>query len=420
MRSRPWANWSGPDHAQIPARIRFHPLMSVMTDNRAGSVFRADVGKDFAAEAREIVSARRVLDHLWRRGRAFLGCEYAILGGAMSWVSERNLVAAITNAGGFGVLAAGSMEPERLDDEIAGASALTGGPFGVNLIILHEKLEQLIDVCAARRISHIVLAGGLPGAAQIARVKATGASVICFAPSLVVARKLIRSGADALILEGMEAGGHIGPVSTNVLAQEILPHLSEVPIFVAGGIGRGEALLGYLDMGADGVQLGTRFACSKESIAHPRFKQAFIRAGSRDAMASVQVDQRFPVAPVRALVNQATQRFIETQRSVVQRFNEGALTQKEAQLEIEHFWAGALRAAVFEGDIDNGSLMAGQSVGMVSGELSVREIIAELAGQAVEGILRRRAVEAEAAARFEASHEAKYEAEFEDGRKAGP
>jgi len=378
----------------------------VITDHPAIPSARTGRDSGFAAEAREGVSApgaggasaRRVLDLLWRRGRSFLGCEYAILGGAMSWVSERHLVSAISNAGGFGVLATGSMEPDQLDAEIAGTAALTGAPFGVNLIILHQQLDALIDVCAAHRVSHVVLAGGIPGSAQIARIKATGAKVVCFAPSLIIARKLIRSGADALILEGMEAGGHIGPVSTSVLAQEILPHLTEVPLFVAGGIGRGEAVLGYLDMGAAGVQLGTRFACATESVAHPRFKQAFIRAGSRDAMASVQVDQRFPVAPVRALVNQATQRFVETQREVVERFNAGSLSQKEAQLEIEHFWSGALRTAVFEGDIDNGSLMAGQSVGMVTGQQTVAEIIAELADQAIAGIERRRAVEAEAAA----------------------
>ena len=125
----------------------------------------------------------------------------------------------------------------------------------------------------------------------------------------MIARKLVRIGADAIVIEGSEAGGHIGPVSTAVLAQEVLPHLAEVPVFVAGGIGRGEAMLSYLEMGAAGVQLGTRFVCAHELIAHPRFKQAFIRAAARDAMPSVQLDARFPVIPVRALVNPAAQRF---------------------------------------------------------------------------------------------------------------
>ena len=121
-------------------------------------------------------------------------------------------------------------------------------------------------------------------------------------------------------------------------------------------------------MGAAGVQLGTRFVCAHESIAHPRFKQAFIRASARDAVLSVQLDARFPVIPVRALANPATERFRAVQREVIDRFNRGELTQKEAQLEIEHFWAGALRRAVIDGDVEAGSLMAGQSVGLVSGE----------------------------------------------------
>jgi enoyl-[acyl-carrier protein] reductase II len=232
------------------------------------------------------------------------------MGGAMTWVSERNLVAAISNAGGFGVIASGSMSPELLSAEICATKALTQRPFGVNLITLHPQLSDLIDVCAERRVSHVVLAGGLPSSTAVDRIKRSGARVLCFAPALGVARKLVRIGVDAIIIEGSEAGGHIGPVSTSVLAQEILPQLRGVPIFAAGGIGRGEAMLAYLEMGAAGVQLGTRFVCADESIAHPRFKQAFIRAAARDAVASVQVDARFPVIPVRALANPATQRLI--------------------------------------------------------------------------------------------------------------
>jgi enoyl-[acyl-carrier protein] reductase II len=196
-------------------------------------------------------------------------------------------------------------------------------------------------------------------------------------------------GADAIVIEGMEAGGHIGPVATGVLAQEILPHIREVPIFVAGGIGRGEAIVSYLEMGASAVQLGTRFVCAHESIAHPRFKRAFIRAGARDAVPSVQLDPRFPVIPVRALANDGTQKFLEMQRGVIDRFQRGELTQKDAQLEIEHFWAGALRRAVIEGDVETGSLMAGQSVGMVTREQSTREILDELVDQAVAALMTR-------------------------------
>jgi enoyl-[acyl-carrier protein] reductase II len=175
-----------------------------------------------------------------------------------------------------------------------------------------------------------------------------------------------------------------------VLSQEILPHLTDVPVFVAGGIGRGEAMLAYLEMGASGVQLGTRFVCAHESIAHPRFKQAFIRAAARDAVASVQLDPRFPVIPVRALANTATERFVAVQRRVIARCARGELSQGEAQLEIEHFWAGALRRSVIDGDIEGGSLMAGQSVGFVTREQSAAEIIEELVSQALAVLAARR------------------------------
>jgi enoyl-[acyl-carrier protein] reductase II len=326
---------------------------------------------------------RAELDRLWPRGRAVLGCELAIMGGAMTWVSERNLVSAISNAGGFGVIASGSMSPEVLAAEVTATKMLTERPFGVNLITLHPLLDELIEVCAAHHVGHVVLAGGLPTGAAMRRIKASGARVFCFAPALGLARKLVRMGADAIVIEGSEAGGHIGPVSTGVLAQEILPHLTEVPVFVAGGIGRGEAMLAYLEMGAAGVQLGTRFVCARESIAHARFKQAFIRAAARDAVASLQLDPRFPVIPVRALANPATERFLAVQRQLIERFARGELSQKEAQLEIEHFWAGALRRAVIDGDVEAGSLMAGQSVGFVAREQTTTEILNELVSQAV-------------------------------------
>ena len=325
--------------------------------------------------------ARDRLDGLWARGRAFLGVELAIMGGAMTWVSERNLVSAISNAGGFGVIACGSMDPGRLREEIRATRALTGRPFGVNLIVMHPQLAELARTCVEERVGHVVLAGGLPPAECLQLLRAGGVRAIGFAPVLAIARKLRRSGIDALVLEGSEAGGHIGAVSTGVLAQEILPHVDDLPVFVAGGIGRGEAMVAYLEMGAAGVQLGTRFVCASESIAHPRMKQTYSRAAARDAVPSAQLDPRFPVIPVRALANAGTKRFIEVQRDVIARFDRGELSRDEAQLAIEHFWAGALRRAVVDGDVENGSLMAGQSVGMVAREQPVREIIDEILAQ---------------------------------------
>ena len=337
------------------------------------------------------MSATPHLDALMARGTAFLGSRYAIMAGAMSWVSERHLVSAISNAGGFGVIACGAMPVELLDKEIAATKALTTKPFGVNLITMHPQLIELIGVCARHKVSHIVLAGGLPSAPAMEAIKASGAKLMCFAPTAALAKKLVRTGADALVIEGSEAGGHIGPVSTSVLAQEILPVITDVPVFVAGGIGRGNAIAAYLEMGASGVQLGTRFAACSESIAHPAFKKAFIRASAREAVASVQLDPRLPVIPVRALKNAGTEAFTEKQRDVAARIDAGEMDLAAGQLEIEHYWAGALRRAVIDGDIEGGSLMAGQSVGMVTAEVPVADVIAELVGDAEAALARRAA-----------------------------
>jgi enoyl-[acyl-carrier protein] reductase II len=330
------------------------------------------------------------LARLMKRGTDFLGSEVAIMAGAMSWVSERNLVSAMSNAGGFGVIACGAMSPELLDAEIAATKALTGKPFGVNLITMHPQLSQLIDVCTGHNVGHVVLAGGLPPAGSIDRIKGSGAKLMCFAPALALAKKLIRSGVDAIVVEGMEAGGHIGPVSTSVLAQEILPVIAaDIPVFVAGGIGRGEAMAGYLEMGAAGVQLGTRFVCASECIAHPNFKKAFIRASAREAIASVQIDPRLPVIPVRALKNAAGELFTAKQREVAQLLDEGKVEMMEAQLQIEHYWAGALRRAVIDGDVEHGSVMAGQSVGMVTREEPLADILASLVNEGAHALERR-------------------------------
>jgi enoyl-[acyl-carrier protein] reductase II len=210
---------------------------------------------------------------------------------------------------------------------------------------------------------------------------------MAFAPALALAKKLMRSKVDALVIEGMEAGGHIGPVSTSVLAQEILPNVSkDIPVFIAGGIGRGEAIAAYLEMGAVGVQLGTRFVCANESIAHPNFKKAFIRASARDAVLSVQIDPRLPVIPVRALKNAEVERFAAKQREVANLLDTGQVEMAEAQLQIEHYWAGALRRAAIDGDVETGSIMAGQSVGMVTREEPVSAIIRELVDEAAAAL----------------------------------
>jgi enoyl-[acyl-carrier protein] reductase II len=300
----------------------------------------------------------------------------------MTWVSERHLVSAISNGGGFGVLASGAMAPDLLCQEIQATQGMTSSPFGVNFITLHPQLMDLIDVAQQHKVSHVVLAGGIPSKEAIHKIKKF-AKVMAFAPTVTLGKRLIKYGVDALIIEGHEAGGHVGPVSTSVLAQEILPHIREVPVFVAGGIGRGEAILSYLEMGAAGCQLGSRFVCSTECQAHAAFKKAFVQASSRDAVVSTSLDPRLPVIPVRALNNKGLQDFYETQRRCLKDIEAGKMTLEDAQLAIEHFWAGSLRRAVQEGDIEYGSVMAGQSVGAIKEEQPVQHIIESLVAEII-------------------------------------
>lgn len=330
------------------------------------------------------------LQHLWKKGQDFLDGALPILGGAMTWVSNHELVSAISNAGGFGILACGAMPPDILREEIKKTHSATQKPFGVNLITMHPDLQQLMEICIEQNIQHVFLAGGLPKLSDIKFLKEHNVKVIAFAPAVPIAKRLIKNGVDALIIEGSEAGGHIGPVSTSVLAQEILPVFSkELPIFVAGGIGRGESIVNYLRMGAAGCQLGSLFVCSDESPAHANFKKAFIKAPARDAVVSIQLDERFPVIPVRALANNAMKEFHTFQRQMINEYEAGHVKLEDAQLKIEKFWAGALRKAVVDGDVENGSLMAGQSVGLVTEIKPAKAIISELIGQANAYLLQR-------------------------------
>ncbi len=319
---------------------------------------------------------------LFRRGNEFLETDYPIMGGAMTWVSERNLVAAISNAGGLGVIAAGSMSSLNLKEEIIETRKKTKKKFGVNLILLHPEIDNLIDCCISQKVDIVVFAGGFPKKSQIQKLKSKKIKTLCFATTTSIATKMVSNGIDGLILEGNEAGGHIGPVSINVLVQEILPNISSVPIFVAGGIGRGELLLKFLELGAAGCQIGTRFVCSNESIAHENFKNIFIKSEARNCKVSVKLDDRLPVIPVRAIENNATQMFVEEQKKVINQLDKEKISLSEAQLKIEHFWAGSLKKAVIEGDINNGSLMAGQSVSLVKKKQKVREIFEEIVEQA--------------------------------------
>jgi enoyl-[acyl-carrier protein] reductase II len=356
--------------------------------SRAGTRSR-DV-LEFPAQGRSRVDLRArpeslaaLSDARWRRGAEFLGTRHPIMGGAMTWVSDSQLVASISNAGAFGVLAGGALDANALDQEIAATYDLTDRPFGVNIITFAPDFDAQLEACVYRQVSHVIIGGGIPSAEHIKRAKRAGGKVLAFAASLPMAERALRNGADALIAEGREAGGHVGPLATSVLVQELLPLFDRIPVFVAGGIGRGEMIAHYLQMGAAGCQLGTRFVCARESRVHPKTKLAYLNAAGRDAVLSVQVDPEFRVTPVRALANKASRAFVELQQQSIQRYRAGELTRAEVQNEIERFWAGRLRRAVIEGDTEFGSLMAGQSVAFVTSEESVAEIVEELVAQAV-------------------------------------
>ncbi len=320
----------------------------------------------------------RYLPKAWKRGTDFLGVRHAILCGAMTWVSESTLVAAVSNEGGFGVLAGGNMPPDLLGREIEATRRKTSCPFGVNLITVAPAYQSHIDTVVRERVPFVFFAGSIPTGKDIERAKASGARVVCFSPVLSLARRLIKQGVDALVIEGNEAGGHIGPVATSVLAQEFLLNVTEVPVFVAGGIGTGDMIAQYLALGAAGAQLGTRFVVAEECVAHPRFKDAFIKAQARDAMPTAQFDPALPTIPVRAIVNEGSAEFNRLQLDLLNKVKAGTLPREEAQVRLEEFWVGALRRAVQEGDVERGSLMAGQSVAFVKKIQPVREIIEEL------------------------------------------
>lgn len=327
---------------------------------------------------------QKLMKKLWSRGSEFLGVDYPILGGAMSWLSESKLVSTISNEGGFGVLAGGNMPIDLFKDEITKTRDLTDKPFGVNLISIapnfRKHLEHILDI----EFPFVIFAGGLPPRDAITKVKQTSSTLICFAPTVGIAKNLIRSGVDALIIEGHEAGGHIGPVSTSVLAAEILPHTKEVPVFTAGGIGSGISMLHYLLMGASGIQLGTWFAVAEESPAHINFKNTLIKANAKEAIPTAQFDPRVPVIPVRAVQNEGTTDFTTLQLGLIAQLERGAMTPREAGLKLEEFWIGGLKRAAIDGDVDTGSIMAGQSVGLVDKIMPVKEIIRKFIDEAVE------------------------------------
>ncbi len=327
---------------------------------------------------------KQLFDRLNKKGRDFLGVESPVLGGAMSWISNHQLVSAISNAGGFGVIAGGNMPVDLFAEEIKKTQTLTAKPFGVNMITIAPNFTPQLDYVCKIKSDFVIFAGGLPPRDAYGKVKDAGGKLICFAPSLKAVDMHIRLGADAIIIEGHEAGGHIGPVSTSVLAEQILPQVTDIPVFVAGGIGSGFLMAHYMLMGAAGIQLGTRFAASVESPAHKSFKEAFVKATAKDVQPCAKFDPRVPVIPVRAIMNDGFREFTALQLDLIKKVEAGEINTRDAGLKLEEFWIGALRRAVVDGDVATGSLMAGQSIDFVKDIISVKAIIEEVNRDAVK------------------------------------
>ena len=333
-----------------------------------------------------------LIDKFFEKGKAFLGCKYPIMCGAMTWLSDPKLVSTIGNAGGFGLLAGGNTPVDIFEEQIIETQELTDKPFGVNLITLAPVYESQLELVCKLGCPFVVFAGSIPKKSEIEKAKRCGAKVICFASTAPLAHSLIDRGADGLILEGSEAGGHIGPVALSVLIQQILFSVDSVPIFIAGGIATGRMMAHLLMMGAAGIQMGTRFIMAEECVAHAKFKETFRKAKAKDAMATPQFDSRLPVIPVRALKNEGTNKFAKLQLELLSKLDTNRIDRHEAQYKVEEFWVGALRQAVIDGDVAGGSLMAGQSVGMVDKIQPLNEIIGEMVTDAESELQRLRGI----------------------------
>lgn len=289
-----------------------------------------------------------------------LGIKYPIFQGGMAWVSEANLAAAVSNAGGLGIIAAGNAPADYVKEQIQKARTLTDKPFGVNVMMLSPFAEEVMKVVCEEKVAVVTTGAGNP-AKYIPDLKAAGTKVIPVIPSVALAKKMEKEGADAVIAEGTESGGHIGELTTMALVPQVVDAVN-IPVLAAGGIADSRGIIAALALGADGVQIGTRFLCSAECTVHENYKNAVLDAKDRDAVSSC----RSTGHPVRSIKNKLTRSFEKLEK-------EGASVE-----EIEKFGIGALKAAAVDGDSVNGSVMAGQISGMINDILPCEEIINKL------------------------------------------
>lgn len=286
-----------------------------------------------------------------------VGIEYPIIQGGMAWVATAELAAAVSNGGGLGLIAAGGAPAEVVREQIKKARTLTDKPFGVNVMLMSPFAEEVMQVVIEEKPAVVATGAGNP-AKYIPALKEAGIKIFPVIASVAMAKKMEKSGADAVIAEGTEAGGHIGELTTMVLVPQVVDAV-DIPVIAAGGFADRRGTVAAFALGADGIQVGTRFICSEECIAHDNYKQAVIKAKDRDAV----VTGRSTGAPVRALKNKLTREYA--------RLEESGATKEE----IEALGVGGLRKAFEEGDVENGSLMAGQSAAMVKGIEPCADII---------------------------------------------
>lgn len=276
-----------------------------------------------------------------------LGIEYPIIQGGMAWVATAELAAAVSNGGGLGLIAAGGAPADAVREQIRKCRELTDKPFGVNVMLMSPFAEEVMEVVIEEKPAVVATGAGNPGK-YIENLKAAGIKILPVIASVAMAQKMEKMGADAVIAEGTEAGGHIGEITTMCLTPQVVDAVN-IPVVCAGGIADVRGAVAAFALGADGIQVGTRFICSDECIAHENYKQAVIKAKDRDAV----VTGRSTGAPVRALKNKLTKEYQRLEK------------ENASAEEIEQLGVGGLRKAFMEGDTQMGSLMAGQSAAMV-------------------------------------------------------
>lgn len=293
-----------------------------------------------------------------------LNIEYPIIQGGMAWVAEHNLAAAVSNAGGLGLIGAASAPAEVVREEIRKCKELTDKPFGVNVMLLNPNAEEVAQVIVEEGVKVVTTGAGNP-AKFMEQWKNAGVKVIPVVASVAMAKLMERTGANAVVAEGMESGGHIGSTTTMALVPQVVDAVS-IPVIAAGGIGDGRGFAASIMLGAEAVQIGTRFVVAKESIVHANYKQQVVKAKDIDSTVTGMSTGH----PVRSLRNKMTKEYLKLEK-------EGA-----DFMELEKLTLGSLRKAVIEGDVVNGTLMAGQIAGLIKEEQSCKEIVQDIMGQA--------------------------------------